>query len=149
MSRLTRMVSATERMSDPSRQPGMKRTCVRVPGRLLKTNTWLPAGAYLIADAIGDRAVAADVLEAVLSAFLPVRLAAAGLGQSAADHVADGQQGDEQPDLVSGEVVSPALLAFDRVAGEQNAHQHDDVGEELSRLESGLGLCRQTTDTTA
>jgi hypothetical protein len=38
MIRLTRMVSPIERTTDITRQPGMKRTCVRLPGRLLKRN---------------------------------------------------------------------------------------------------------------
>src|SRR5687768_3734396 len=109
MSRLTTMVSTMERMREPSRQPGMKRTWVRLPGRLLKTNTGLAAYADLLADALGHGGVPVGVLDAVLSALLPVGVAAAGLGQPAAHHVADGQQGDVEPDLVSGEVVSPAL----------------------------------------
>ena len=35
---LTVMVSAIVRITDITRQPGMKRTCVRLPGRLLMRN---------------------------------------------------------------------------------------------------------------
>jgi hypothetical protein len=36
---LTRIVNATETRSDHTKQPGMKRTCARLPGRLVKMST--------------------------------------------------------------------------------------------------------------
>jgi len=38
---LIRMVRPIDRRIDPTRQPGMKRTSVRLPGRLVKRNTSL------------------------------------------------------------------------------------------------------------
>jgi hypothetical protein len=67
------------------------------------------------------------------------RAAAAGLGEAAADHVADGEQRDVEPDLVGGEVVGAALLALDRVARDPQADDDGDIGEELGRLERRLG----------
>ena len=38
MIRLTRTVNTIERISEITRQPGMKRTCARSPGRLVNRN---------------------------------------------------------------------------------------------------------------
>ena len=38
MIRLSRIVNPTESSSDHTKQPGMKRTCARLPDRLVKIN---------------------------------------------------------------------------------------------------------------
>src|SRR5512132_3671592 len=81
-----------------------------------------------------------------VAAVCPVGVAASGLGQTAADHVADGQQRDVQPHLVAGEVIGSAILALNAVAGDENADQNDEKGVELGCLERRLGLGGQSAD---
>src|SRR5215218_3428731 len=78
----------------------------------------------------------------LLAAVVVVGLAAAGLGQPAGDHVADGQQGDVPPGLVGPEVVEAlaVLAGLDQERGQQDAGEHDHVGDELGGLVGGLGL---------
>jgi hypothetical protein len=80
---------------------------------------------------------------------LVVRLAASGLGQAAADHVADREQGDVEPDLVGGEVVAAPLLALDCVARDEEADDDREVREELGRLERRFRLGANASDRVA
>src|SRR4051794_32744142 len=105
-----------------------------------------PANALPPSPALGALAVGAavDVALAVVAGVLPVRVAAAGLRQPAADHVADCQDRDVEPDLVGAEDVRAALLGLDRVTGDQDQDERQQVGVELGRLESVLRLRRET-----
>src|SRR5215208_5089034 len=98
MIRLTRMVRPIERIRENTRQPGIKRTCVRSPGRLVSSSKSLP-----------DRAAVVSARRLLRAAVLPVGLAAARLGETAADHVGGAEDGDVEPDLVGGQDVGPAL----------------------------------------
>jgi hypothetical protein len=77
------------------------------------------------------------------AAGVRVRLAAAGLGQSAADHVADGEDADDQPRLVGCQAVVLAVAGLGEQTGEQDADGGGDVGVELGRLGGVLGLRAQ------
>ena len=71
-----------------------------------------------------------------------VGLAAAGLGEAAADHVADGEERDEQPRLLGAEPAGVGLI--DDAGGDQHADDGRHVGEELGRLERRLRLREAT-----
>src|SRR5829696_7595603 len=66
--------------------------------------------------------------------------AAAGLGQAAADHVADGEQRDVEPGLVGEEDVAAAVGVADERGGEKHSDDGENVDDELGRLNRGLGL---------
>jgi len=68
-------------------------------------------------------------------------LVAASLGQAAADHVADGEDRDIQPRLVSAEALTVLVLVHHR-RGDQDAEGDDDVGDQLGGLEGRLRLSR-------
>src|SRR4051794_6687078 len=74
----------------------------------------------------------------LLRAGLVVGLAAAGLGEAAADHVADGENRHVQPRLPGAEAAVVGLV--DDAGGDEDADHHRDVREELARLERGLRL---------
>src|SRR5829696_3134303 len=78
-----------------------------------------------------------------LRLVLVVGLAAAGLGEAAADHVADGQDRHVQPRLPGAEAAVVGLV--DDAGGDQDAGQHGEEGEELGRLKRRLGLRAQAT----
>src|SRR3954449_9732389 len=78
-----------------------------------------------------------------LRVVLVVGLTAAGLGEAAADHVADGQDRHVQPRLPGAEAAVVGLV--DHAGGDQDAGQHGEEGEELGRLERRLGLRGQAT----
>src|SRR3954452_3382247 len=67
-----------------------------------------------------------------------VGVAAAGLGEAAADHVADRQDRDVEPRLLGAEATGVGLV--DDLGGDQDAGQDGEEGEELGRLERRLGL---------
>ena len=67
-----------------------------------------------------------------------VRVAAAGLRQPARHHVADGEDRGVEPDLAGAEAASVGRVN-DR-AGDEDADEDGEVGEELRRLERGLRL---------
>ena len=66
--------------------------------------------------------------------------AAAGLGQAAADHVADGEQGDVEAGLVGEEDVAAAVGIADESGGEKHSDDGENVDDELGRLNRGLSL---------
>ncbi len=67
--------------------------------------------------------------------------AAAGLGQAAADHVADREERDVEPGLVREEDVAGTVGGVtDRERGEQNTDDGDEVDDELGRPEGRLRL---------
>src|SRR5215217_4807720 len=68
-----------------------------------------------------------------------VLVAAAGLGQAAADQVADGQQGDQEPALVGAEPLS-VLVDVDHPRGDQHTEDRQYVDDQFGGLERGLGL---------
>src|SRR3954452_24416389 len=78
-----------------------------------------------------------------LRVVLVVGLAAAGLGEATADHVADGQDRHVQPRLPGAKAAHVGLV--DHAGGDPNADQHGEKGEELGRLERRLGLRGQAT----
>src|SRR5204862_3808540 len=67
------------------------------------------------------------------SALLGVRVAAARLGQTAADHVADGQDHGIEPDPVRPEYVVVASVAGGACdgAGDEDPSEHHHVGDEF------------------
>ena len=67
-----------------------------------------------------------------------VEVAAAGLGEPAADHVADGEQRDVEPGLVGEEDIAAAIGVTDQRGGDEHADDEED--DELGRLERGLRL---------
>ena len=77
-----------------------------------------------------------------LGAVLVVRLRAAGLGEAAADHVADGQDRHVQPRLLGAQATGVGLV--DHGSGDQDADEHDDERDELGRLERRLRLGGET-----
>src|SRR5829696_674331 len=68
-----------------------------------------------------------------------VLVAAAGLGQAAADQVTDGQQGDQEPAVVGAEPLS-VVVDVDHPRGDQHSDDCQDVDDQLGGLERGLGL---------
>src|SRR3954470_118760 len=76
--------------------------------------------------------------ECLLVAVVRVRVAAAGLGEAAAHHVADGEDRDVEPGLTRAEPADVALI--DDLGGDQDAGQDRQEREELGRLERRLGL---------
>src|SRR3954454_18681206 len=78
-----------------------------------------------------------------LRVVLVVGLTAAGLGEAAADHVADRQNRHVQPRLPGAEAAHVGLV--DHAGRDQDAGQHGEKGEELGRLERRLGLRGQAT----
>lgn len=84
-----------------------------------------------------------------LLGVLGVGLAAAGLRQTATDHVADGQDRGVEPHLVRAKrvgMVHPVrtLAAVAGKASDQDPDQHHDVDDELCGLERRLGFGKQT-----
>src|SRR4051794_291042 len=75
-----------------------------------------------------------------LAEVIRVRLTAAGLGQPATDHVADGKERGVEPDLLREKPVVVTASGLRRQARDQNPCEHDDVGVELGRLDRRLGL---------
>src|SRR3954471_4927550 len=73
-----------------------------------------------------------------LRVVLVVGLAAAGLGEAAADHVAHGQDRHVEPRLLGAEAAVVALV--DHAGGDQDAGQDGEEGEEFGRLKRRLGL---------
>src|SRR6187431_889054 len=122
------MVNPMESSSDQIRQPGMKRTCARLPGCLN-----MNMAAYV------PDCLAVVVALMVVARVAPVRLVAAGLRQAARDHVADRQDRDVEPDLVGTERIDVVLL-LDLCPGDQDQGERDEVRVELGRLECGLRL---------
>jgi hypothetical protein len=86
--------------------------------------------------------VLAPVEVAVLvRAAVEVRLAAAALGEAAADHVAGGDDRDVQPGLARDELVGAVGVAALDHRGTDEDHRDDgDERHELGRLQAGLGL---------
>ena len=72
--------------------------------------------------------------------------AAAGLGQAAADQVADGQQGDEEPGRVGEEDITATVGVADQQRGDQHSGDCDEVDGELRRLECGLRVGAGSTE---
>src|SRR5215204_1897947 len=68
-----------------------------------------------------------------------VLVAAAGLGQAAADQVTDCQQGDQEPAVVGAEPLT-VLIDVDHPRGDQHSDDCQDVDDQLGGLERGLGL---------
>jgi hypothetical protein len=66
--------------------------------------------------------------------------AAAGLGQAAADQVADRQQRDVVPGLVGEEDIAAAVGVADQERRDQDSGDGDEVDDELGRLNRGLRL---------
>jgi hypothetical protein len=66
-------------------------------------------------------------------------VAAAGLGQATADQVADGQQGDQEPSLVSAEPLT-VRVDVDHQGGDQHTEDRQYVDDQLGGLERRLGL---------
>src|SRR5829696_2173652 len=89
---------------------------------------------------VGEQGLAAVAAVVVLG----VRVAYAGLGDASAQHVADRQQRDVEPDLVGREEVVAAFLGLDRVAGDQDRNDREYVRDELAGLEELLGLGGET-----
>src|SRR6476646_5359854 len=73
----------------------------------------------------------------VLSGLFVVGLAAAGLGDPAADHVTDSQNCHVQPYAVGAEriMVGAVTARLRDRAGDQNSGEANDVSDELGRLE--------------
>jgi hypothetical protein len=67
-------------------------------------------------------------------------LTAAGLGQTAAHHVADAEQHDEEPCPVGLEVVGVPVGGLDQVRHEQHADDRGAEDDQFSGLERSLGL---------
>src|SRR3954453_20306974 len=78
-----------------------------------------------------------------LRVVLVIGLTAAGLGEAAADHVADRQDRHVQPRLPGAEAAHVGLV--DHAGRDQDAGQHGEKGEELGRLERRFGLRGQAT----
>src|SRR5215207_2720466 len=74
---------------------------------------------------------------------LPSVVAAAGLGQTAADQVSDGQQRDQEPALVSAEPLA-ILVDVDDPGGDQDTDDRQDVDKQLGGLERRLCLPDKT-----
>src|SRR5215218_439233 len=68
-----------------------------------------------------------------------VLVAAAGLGQAAADQVTDCQQGDQEPALVGAEPLT-VRVDVDHPRGDQHADDCQDVDNQLGGLERRLRL---------
>src|SRR5215213_11914823 len=68
-----------------------------------------------------------------------VLVAAAGLGQAAADQVADGQQGDQEPALVGAEPLS-VVVDVDHPGGDQHTEDRQYVDDQFGGFERRLGL---------
>src|SRR3954464_14159644 len=79
-------------------------------------------------------------LPAAAVAVVGVRVAAAGLREAAAQHVADREDGRVQPHLVCLEAVVVAVARRGEHACEQDAREDDEIRVELGRLERGLRL---------
>jgi len=65
----------------------------------------------------------------ISSVLAVVGLAAAGLGQPAADHVPDGEQGDVQPRLVGAEPVGDRAVVADRLRRDEREDDGEDVDD--------------------
>src|SRR5215212_4337896 len=70
-------------------------------------------------------------------------VAAAGLGQAAADQVTNGQQGHQEPALVGTEPLS-VRIDVDHQGGDQNTQYRKYVHDQFGRLKRGLGLSAET-----
>src|SRR5829696_7565333 len=66
-------------------------------------------------------------------------VAAAGLGQAAADQVADRQQGAQEPALVGAEPLT-VLVDVDHQGGDQHTEDRQYVDDQFGGLERRLGL---------
>jgi hypothetical protein len=73
-----------------------------------------------------------------LVALVRVRLAAAGLGEAATDHVADGQNRGVKPHFLGKEAIVVAATGLGHQAGNQCGGENYDVRVELGRLDRGL-----------
>src|SRR5215207_10922897 len=77
-----------------------------------------------------------------------VRLTRTGLRQAAADHVADGDDGDVEPRLPGDELVGPwgGVAALDHRRGDEDADDDGDHRPELGRFERLFRLGREAPD---
>src|SRR5215203_4971632 len=68
-----------------------------------------------------------------------VLVAAAGLGEAAADQIADCQQGDQEPAVVGAEPLT-VRIAVNHPRGDQHTEDRQYVDDQLGGLERRLGL---------
>src|SRR3954462_5450628 len=83
----------------------------------------------------GGVLVAEGVSAGVVAAVVVVEVAAAGLGQATADHVADRQQRDVEPTLLGAEVGG-----VNDGRRNQDTDDRGNIGDQLGGLERGLRL---------
>src|SRR4051794_2040581 len=74
-----------------------------------------------------------------------VRVAAAGLGEAAAEQVAERDDADVEPDLPGGQAVIGVVAGLGHGAGDEQTDDDGDVRPELRRLERLLGLRAEKT----